>query len=191
MNFSAKETECNKGGLIKNRAKMTTNHRWLNVRRLYRPRMAGAAAVFVTFRGDPGFRPNCNTALGRFARAAAERAVIENRQTACKGFRHGSFAIDKTRALELRAFSLCENGAVVTVRIDVRIECATSDAAFIRTSVDDTLSAHVSANLETCKVFGEQVSGNGFLTNVGLDWANVAQDLKEAAEREIKPYCTG
>jgi hypothetical protein len=60
MNFSAKEAECNKRGLIKNRAKMIAKHRWLNVHQLYRPPMAGAAAVFVTFRGDPGFRPIAN-----------------------------------------------------------------------------------------------------------------------------------
>lgn len=139
---------------------------------------------------DTSAAPNCGTALGRIARVATERAVLENQQTACKGFKRGALAIDKTKALELKKFELCENGAVVTARIDVRVECATSDAALIRTSATDTLSAQASANLETCTVSDTRVSASGFLANVGLDWANADRKLKEAAEREIKPYCT-
>ena len=151
-------------------------------------------ALYYSFAGvvasDTSAPPNCNTAFGRIAKVAAERAVQDNRQTACKGFKQGDLAIDKTRALELKAFELCENGAVVTARINVRVKCATSDSALIRTSVADTLSAQVSANLETCTVSDALVLASGFLTNVGLDWANANHKLKEAAEREIKPYCT-
>lgn len=132
---------------------------------------------------------SCSTALGRIARAAAERAVANNMQTACKGFKQGRFAIDKTKSLELKTFELCENGAVVTAQLSVRIECATSDAAVISVSAEDTLSARASANLDTCRVSEARVWSNGFLANVGLDWANADRKLKEAAEREIKQYC--
>lgn len=64
----------------------------------------------------------------------------------------GELAIDKTKNLSLKQFELCEDGPVVTARIIVHIECATSDAAVFRTSVADTLAATASANLDSCTV---------------------------------------
>ena len=148
------------------------------------------SSLMGTWASDTYAQQNCDTGLGRIAKAATLRAISQNQKTACSGFKQGQIAIDKTRALELTAFALCESGPVVTARIAVRIACATSDSALIQTSATDTLSAQASANLDTCTVSDAQVSANGFLTKVGLNFANANQRLKAAAEREIKPYCT-
>ena len=134
--------------------------------------------------------PNCNTALSRIAKAAVLRAIDQNKHTACSGFKQGQLAIDETRTLRLDSFQLCEDGAVVSAKLSVLIECATSSNAFIKTSVGDTLSAEASADLDKCTVSGARAWGSGFLTNVGLNWSDVDRKLKEAAEKEIQPYCT-
>lgn len=137
-----------------------------------------------------GAEPNCNTALSRIAKAAVLRAIDENKNTACSSFKQDQIAIDKTRNLTLNDFQLCEDGAVVSTKLSVQIECATSDSAVIKTSARDTLSAQVTADLDKCTVSDAHAWGSGFLTNVGLTWINVDRKLKEAAEKEIRPYCT-
>jgi len=132
---------------------------------------------------------NCRTALGRIAKTEALRAIERNRETACSGFRLGPAAIDKTRALELTDFEFCESGPVVTARLSVRVECATSDRAVFRQRVSDTLSAQASANLDSCTVSEARVWASGFLTQVALDWANANQRLADAVARAIRPYC--
>lgn len=135
-------------------------------------------------------QPNCNTALSRIARAAADQAVVENQDKACAGFKKDQFAIDKTKSLKLESFKVCEAGPVVTAEVSVHIECATSDAAFIKTQVADTLFATVTANLDNCVVSNVRVWANGFLTTVGLSFTNASQKLNDAAVKEIKPYCS-
>ena len=133
--------------------------------------------------------PNCNTALSRVAKAALLRAIDENKHTACSGFKHGQIAIDKTRVLQLKDFQLCEDGAVVSAKLSVHIECATSDSAVITTSVQDTLSAKASADLDKCTVSDVRAWGSDFLTKVGLNWIDANRKLTEAAEKEIRLYC--
>jgi len=136
---------------------------------------------------------NCNTALSRLAKTAAESAVKENKETACSGFKLKDspipIAIDKTKVLELVDFKLCEDGAVVKAHIKVNIECATSDNAMIKASQSDTLSAQASANLDSCTVSDSQIQASSDLTKVGLNLLDANQKFKEAAEREIRKFC--
>ena len=135
-------------------------------------------------------KENCDTVLSRVAKAAAEKAINENRETACSGIKKGPLGIDKTKALELKGFQLCEKDAVVTAHIEVRIECATSDNAVIRTSVSDKLSAKASADLDSCTVSEDtQIRANGDFTRFGLNLSNANQKFKEAVKKEIQPYC--
>ena len=135
-------------------------------------------------------QPICNTALSRIAKAALLRAIEQNRHTACSSVEQGQIAIDKTRVLRLEDFQLCEDGAVVSAKLSVHIECATSDSAVIKTSAEDTLSAEASADLDKCTVYGVRAWASGFLANVGLNWIDANRKLKVAAEKEIRPYCT-
>ena len=128
--------------------------------------------------------------MSRIAKAALVRAIDDNKGTACSGFKQGQIAIDKTRDLRLESFMLCEDGAVVSAKLAVRIECATSDSALIKTSAADTLSAEASADLDKCTVSEARAWGGGFVTNVGLNWIEANRKLKEAAEKEIRAYCT-
>jgi hypothetical protein len=77
----------------------------------------------------------------------------------------------------------------VTASITVHVKCATSDQAFIRASVEDDLSATASANLETCQVQDAKVSAAGSIANTGLQVADLDKKLREAAQKEIAPYC--
>src|SRR5262245_52333399 len=72
---------------------------------------------------------NCNSALSRLARGAAEKAIREHQNNACSGLKQGIFGVDKTKALLLREFRLCEDGPMVRATLTVYVECATSDAA--------------------------------------------------------------
>lgn len=154
----------------------------------YRLWPAMAVALFVGV-GPAVGQENCNTALTRLARGAAEKAIRENGNDACSGLKHGPLAIDKTKALELREFRLCEEGPIVRASVAVYIKCATSDAAFVRTSLDETMSAIATANLDTCKVTDARVSAAGDLARAGLIGAGAANKMRDEIEKAIKPYC--
>jgi hypothetical protein len=132
---------------------------------------------------------NCNTALSRLAKKAAEKAVADHSDNACAGLKKGPLGIDKTKALELRNFSLCETGPVVAASITVHVKCATSDQAVFKAEVEDDATATVSANLDTCQVLDADVSSNKFVVETGIQLADLQTKLREAAEKEIKAYC--
>lgn len=133
-------------------------------------------------------QPNCST-LSRVAKTVIVKAVSDNRDKACAGLKKGPIGIDKTKKLELSNFKLCEDGPIVSAEISADIECGTSDAAFIYISVADTLTATASADLDSCRVLDTNVWAKGDLTNAGIKIADLNAKLKEAAEKEIKPYC--
>jgi hypothetical protein len=132
---------------------------------------------------------NCNTALTRIANRAVEKAIADHRNNACAGLKSGPIGIDKTEALELRNFRLCETGSIVAASITVRVRCATSDQAVIRASVEDDLTATASANLDTCQVLNAKLSAAVFIAKTGLQVADLDKKLGEAAQKEIAPYC--
>jgi hypothetical protein len=106
---------------------------------------------------------NCNTALARIAKKAAEKAIADHRDNACAGLKKGPFGIDKTKALELRKFSLCETGPVVAASITVHVWCATSDKAVFPADLADDVTATASANLDTCRVLDVDISSTTFI----------------------------
>jgi hypothetical protein len=132
---------------------------------------------------------NCNTALTRIAKRAAEKAVADHRDDACAGLKKGPIGVDKTRALELRQFSLCETGPVVAASMTVYAKCATSDRAVFQTEFEVEVSATASANLDTCQVLNADVSSPDSLVDAGIKVADLKTKLREAAEKEIKAYC--
>lgn len=132
---------------------------------------------------------NCNTALTRIARRAAEKAVTDHREDACAGLKKGPLSIDKTKALELRAFSLCETGAVIAATIALHVWCATSDKALISADLEDDVTASASANLDTCQILDADVSAGKFASQTGIQIANLKDKLREAAGKQIKDYC--
>jgi hypothetical protein len=106
--------------------------------------------IVVALLGPPASaqtQENCNTALTRIARKAAEKAVADHRDDACAGLKKGPFGIDKTKALELRAFSLCETGPIVAATITVHVRCATSDQALISADLEDDVTASASSRI--------------------------------------------
>jgi hypothetical protein len=131
---------------------------------------------------------NCNTALTRIARKAADKAIGDHQDNACTGLKKGPIAIDKTEALELLEFSLCENGPVVAASITVHIKCATSDQAVFQTDLEDKLTASVTANLDTCQVLDADISSEKPIGEAGIEVADLRTKLREAAEKEIKAY---
>ncbi|MDA9406504.1 hypothetical protein XH98_34165 [Bradyrhizobium sp. CCBAU 51745] len=133
---------------------------------------------------------NCNTALTRIAKKAAEKAVADHRDDACAGLKKGPFGIDKTKALELRSFSLCETGPVVAATITVHVRCATSDQALISADLEDDLTASVSANRDTCEALDADVSAGKFENQTGIQIANLKDKLRDAAAKQIKVYCS-
>ncbi|MFA5947903.1 MAG: hypothetical protein WC806_02945 [Candidatus Gracilibacteria bacterium] len=145
--------------------------------------------TIVSANVDAYGEPNCNTALGRVAKTLVTRAVSDNKDRACAGLKKGPIGIDRTKKLGLSDFKLCEDGPIVSAEVSADIECGTSDAAFIRVSVEDTLTATASADLDSCRVLDTKVSAKGELANVGIKIADLSAKLKEAAEKEIKPYC--
>ncbi len=134
-------------------------------------------------------QPNCNTALSRLARGAAEKAIRENQTKACSGLKQGPIAIDKTKDLELKAFELCEDGPIIRASAAVFIRCATSDAAVIRASASETVKAVAVANLDTCKVTEASVSANGDLAQAVLKLVGADKNMRSEIEKAIKPYC--
>jgi hypothetical protein len=132
---------------------------------------------------------NCNTVLTRISRKAAEKAIIDHRNDACSGLKKGPFGIDKTKALELREFSLCEAGPIVSASITVHAWCATSDKAVFSADVAGEVTATASANLDTCQVLNVDVSSTAFVVETGIQVADLKKKLREAAEKQIKDYC--
>jgi hypothetical protein len=132
---------------------------------------------------------NCNTALTRIAKKAAEKAIADHLDNACAGLKKGPFGVDKTKALELLKFSLCETGPVVAASITVHVKCATSDQAVFKTDLEDDVMATVSANLDTCQVLDADVSSKKFIVETGIKVADLKTKLREAAEKEMKAYC--
>ena len=123
---------------------------------------------------------NCNTALTRIAKREAEKAVADHRDDACAGLKNGPFGIDKTKALELRKFSLCENGPIVSAAITAHVWCATSDKALIAADLEDDVTATASANLDTCQVLDADVSAGKFASQAGIQIADLKTKLREA-----------
>lgn len=132
---------------------------------------------------------NCNTALTRIAKRAADKAIADHHDDACAGLKKGPFGIDKTKALDLLKFSLCENGPVVAASITVHMKCATSDQALFKTDIEDDVTATASANLDTCQILDTDVSSGKFIVETGLQVADLKKKLSDAAEKEIKAYC--
>jgi hypothetical protein len=132
---------------------------------------------------------NCNTALTRIAKKAAENAIADHRDNACAGLKKGPFGIDKTKTLELRKFSLCETGPIVAASITVHVWCATSDKAVLPADLADDITATASANLDTCQVLDADVSSKTFIVETGMQVVDLKKKLREAAEKEIKDYC--
>jgi hypothetical protein len=148
--------------------------------------------IVVVLLGAPATaqtQENCNTALTRIAKKAAEKAVADHRDDACAGLKKGPFCIDKTKALELRSFSLCETGPVVAATITVHVRCATSDQALISADLEDDVTASASANLDTCKMLDADVSAGKFANQTGIQIANLKDKLRDAAAKQIRDYC--
>jgi hypothetical protein len=148
-----------------------------------------AALAFGCLPASAQPQENCNTALTRIARRAADKAVVDHHEDACAGLKKGPFGIDKTKALELREFSLCETGPVVAASITVHLKCATSDQAMIHADLEDDLTATASANLDTCQVLDADVTAGKFASQAGIAIADLKEKLRQAAEKQIKDYC--
>jgi hypothetical protein len=121
---------------------------------------------------------NCNTALTRIAKKAAEKAVVDHHDDACSDLKKGPFGIDKTKALELRAFSLCEAGLIVSASITAYAKCATSDEAMFPAEAEGDVTATASANLDTCQVLDVDVSSTAFVVETGIQVADHACPVK-------------
>jgi len=132
---------------------------------------------------------NCNTALTRIAKKAAEKAISDHRNDACAGLKKGPLGIDKTKGLELREFSLCETGPVVKASASVYIWCATSDQAFISADLSGDVAATASANLDTCQVLDADVSSTASIVDAGIQLADLKKKMREGLEKQIKDYC--
>jgi hypothetical protein len=148
--------------------------------------------IVVALLGPPASaqtQEKCNTALAWIARKAAEKAVADHRDDACAGLKKGPFGIDKTKTLELRAFSLCETGPIVAATITVHVRCATSDDALISADLEDDVTASASANLDTCQMIDADVSAGKFANQTGIQIANLKDKLRDAAAKQIKDYC--
>jgi hypothetical protein len=133
--------------------------------------------------------PNCDTALGRAAKARVSKAISDNKDQACNGLKKGPIGIDKTKKLELNSFKLCEDGSVVSAEITIDVSCGISRPALLSVSVDESLTATASADLDSCRVIDADVSAAGRLGAMGIKWADLAKKFREAAEREIQAYC--
>jgi hypothetical protein len=132
---------------------------------------------------------NCNTALTKIAKKAAQKAIADHRDDACAGLKKGPLGIDKTKALELREFSLCETGPVVRASVSVHIWCATSDKAFISADLSGDVAATASANLDTCQVLDADVSSTASIVEAGIQLADLKKKMREGLEKQIKDYC--
>lgn len=155
---------------------------------LYRYATAFAVALFLDASMALG-QENCDTALSRLAKGAAEKAIQDHRHSACSGLKSGIFAIDKTQALELRQFRLCEKVPIVRASATVYVRCATSPAAMIPASFDETVTASATADLDTCKVTDTTISSEGEMTNAGIRIAGASDKMRSELEKAIKPYC--
>lgn len=136
---------------------------------------------------------NCNTALTRIGRKAAEKAIIDHQHDACSGLKFKvlgtTIGIDKTKKLQLVNYKLCENRPIVNGTITVRVQCATSDDALRPTSKEDDLTAVASANLDTCQILQANITGGSNITQFGLDLGNVDKKFREEAQKKIAQFC--
>jgi hypothetical protein len=132
---------------------------------------------------------NCDTALSRISKVAAQTAIKDHQDNACDGLKQGGIGVDKTKKLELRRLEVCEDGPVVSARVTVDVKCGTSDAAIVKINIEETVTASVSANLDTCMVANANVEAKGFVAQLGISVADLNSKLKAATEKEIKPYC--
>ena len=132
---------------------------------------------------------DCDTALSRIARKAAEKAVQEYRGEVCSGLKLGPIGIDRTKALELQSFQLCEKGPLVSASVTVFAKCGTSEGAILQMQLGDQVKAKAEANLDTCQVLNAKLNGGKFVTEAVIEVADLEKKAKEVLEREIKPYC--
>lgn len=156
--------------------------------RFFSFRILGVAAI-LSFTAAAEAERNCDTALSRISKVAAQKAITDHQGDACDGLKQGAIGVDKTKKLELREFEVCEDGPVVTAQVTVDIKCGTSDAAVLPINVEDSVTASVSANLDTCVVENANVEAKGAIAQLGISLADLNSKLKEATEKEIKPYC--
>lgn len=129
---------------------------------------------------------NCDTPLGRIAKVELDKAVAQHQGDACAGLKWGGVGIDKTKKLALLGFSLCESGLTVKTIIKIRAQCASGGT--IPLSIEDDLTATVSANLETCSVDAD-IQGGSKVVQAGLKLGDVNSKLREEARKLIAPYC--
>lgn len=132
---------------------------------------------------------NCSSALGQIARSTADKAISDNKDTACNGLKSGNIGIDKTKELKITEFSLCEDGMIIEATLAVFVKCATSDAAVIKAQFSETLKASAKADLDSCKVLSADVSANGFLGKLGLKAGDANKKLTQEIEKAMSPYC--
>lgn len=160
-----------------------------DARRMVRNILPILAIAVIAWPASAQTQQNCNTALTRIAKKAAEKAIVDHSNDACSGLKKGPFGIDKTKALELREFSLCEAGPIVSASITAYAKCATSDKAVFSAEAEGDVTATASANLDTCQVLDVDVSSTAFVVETGIKVADLKQKLREAAEKQIKEYC--
>ena len=115
--------------------------------------------IIVGFAIGASGQPNCNTALSRLAKAAAQKAITAHENTACSGLKNGAVRIDKTKRLEMLDVRVCEDGSVVSANISVRVRCATSDAAFVKVEIEEIASALASADRNLCSAERQCIRG--------------------------------
>jgi hypothetical protein len=132
------------------------------------PRTLILIAAFICSIVPVEAQQNCETALARAARKAADQAKAERAQTLCRGLSWGLIAYDKTRKVELKSLSVCEAGDVVTASATVELECGTSDKAVIRDSLSDTVTVTLNASLKACTVEVVQLRADKLFGKVAL-----------------------
>lgn len=143
-----------------------------------------ASIVIVSF--PVVAQENCDTPLARIAKVELDKAVAQHQGDACAGLRWGNVGIDKTKKLELLGFSLCESGLTVKTSIKIRARCASG--GFIHVSIEDDLTAVMSADLATCSVDAD-IQGGKKIVQAGLALGNVRSKLQEEARKLVAPYC--
>lgn len=97
--------------------------------------------------------------------------------------------IDKTKKVQLRRFEYCVNDANTQIRGRLRIRCATSRNAVVRTHIQEDFDFNVIINSSSCKIERFRAKPRGEIGRLIVRAGRLEKPAKKAAQKVLNKIC--